>query len=158
MFWEVSCPCVPWGLVLGQVICRPSPGLISTRRKASFPQTFVLFLDSIKMFEEYKVFHLFFSCIFLQSGLLKCIYSILGPLSFSLSLKAEPDKLPGGNFILHISVSPIPSSEPGPWQVSSEYLPNELMSENEVWPSFQPQIPQIRHPCLHWYYETLNTD
>lgn len=79
-----------------------------------------------------EAFFVFF-CIFSESGLLKFIYFILGFLSFSLLFTESWTRWhPSRNFILYIIVFPVQSAVPGPWQVSSEYLQNELMSENEL--------------------------
>lgn len=102
-------------------------------------KTFVLFIV-LKCLERcYEVFHMFFTFFLIKWA--SQIYSILGILSFSLSLRAELDRVSWGT-LSNASLFP---------QFWAQCLAhgrcpmNELMSENELW-EFSSLFPTPNSP------------
>lgn len=151
VFSDGSSRCLPWG---PRAVARadPSLGLISTFGKVSFPVNIWSIHSATRLREVLvSILHILFVCVAHKSGLFIFIYSF-GPFCLFSALHGKPKltEHPQGNFaniVLFLQLR----AHAWPMAGVRWTLLNKLMSENELWEfplGFQPQIPQIGHPCL----------
>lgn len=142
----------PEGLVLCLAGADPSLGLISTFGKVFFPTNIWSIHSATRLREVFvSILHILFVCVAHKSGFFIFIYSILGLFCLFSALhgKLKLTEHPQGNFANIVLFLQLRACA---WPMAGVrwILLNKLMSENELWEfplAFQPQIPQIGHPC-----------